>query len=387
MEVAAPRGLAPGVRPHEARRITSVRFDGKAHTLYVAPTKSGGYCYVWTDLGGGCRARHDRIAKSVYTGGEVGPNGLTVLETSFLQSAGERLVMRFRDGPTADVPFVWVSAPIAAGFFSYDIPAAHWNARHRLVSVTLYAAGGRRLGRQAFPLRRYSVPTRIPPLHGSQPLPRLLPAAPPIAPSRPRPSGAADGFAVVVGHNGAVQFVQTAPTPILAELTRKTVGYGCFRLTTEFGIFTVRELSYSGRLEPRVGLSLGSVGTPFDGCEVEAPIGRTWPDRLHDHAAVEIALTPAGRAYFADRAAARDLALFVHARRVQVLRREPARRAKADLLRFYRSRLAHSPIRVTVVDPATLRFTERSRTGRVFRVTVRRGRIAGENLKPYAFVF
>lgn len=147
MEVAAPRGLAPGVRPHEARRITSVRFDGKAHTLYVAPTKSGGYCYVWTDLGGGCRARRDRIAKSVYTGGEVGPNGLTVLETSFLQSAGERLVMRFRDGATADVPFVWVSAPIDAGFAVYRVPDAHRRTATRAVSLALYDAHGKLLAR------------------------------------------------------------------------------------------------------------------------------------------------------------------------------------------------------------------------------------------------
>jgi hypothetical protein len=149
MEVGAPRGMAPGVRPHEARRITTVRFDGKAHTLYVAPTKSGGYCYVWTDLGGGCRARHDRIAKSVYTGGEVGPNGLAVLETSFLQGNGERLVMTFEDGATADIPFVWVSAPIDAGFAVYRVPDAHRRASTRPVSLALYDARGKLIARDS----------------------------------------------------------------------------------------------------------------------------------------------------------------------------------------------------------------------------------------------
>lgn len=147
MEVGAPRGMAPGVLPHQARRITSVRFDGKVHTLYVAPTKSGGYCYVWTDLGGGCRARHDRVANTLGAGGEVGPNGLTVLETSFLQAAGERLVMTFKDGATADVPFVWVSAPIDAGFTVYRIPDAHRRAATRPVSLALYDAHGKLLRR------------------------------------------------------------------------------------------------------------------------------------------------------------------------------------------------------------------------------------------------
>jgi hypothetical protein len=149
MEVGAPRGMAPGVLPHEARRITSVRFDGKEHVLYAAPTKSGGYCYLWTGLGGGCRTRHGRGANAVYTGGMVGPNGLIVLETSFLQAQGDRLVMRFEDGATADVPFVWVTAPIDAGFALYRVTDAHRRAATRPVSLALYDAHGKLLARNS----------------------------------------------------------------------------------------------------------------------------------------------------------------------------------------------------------------------------------------------
>jgi hypothetical protein len=184
-----------------------------------------------------------------------------------------------------------------------------------------------------------------------------------------------------------VQFTQVATTPILRELAGRSLGFGCFRLTTEFGIFTVRGLSVQGRLAPRVGLRLSGVGRPVDGCEVQSSIGRRWPDRLHDHAAVEIPLTAAGRRYFADRAAARDLALFVRSARMHRLRREPAAAARRDILRAYGRQLAKSPIRITVVDSSTLRFTERSATGRTFTVTVRHGRIVAQNLKPYAFVF
>ena len=114
---------------------------------------------------------------------------------------------------------------------------------------------------------------------------------------------------------------------------------------------------------------------------------RTWPDRLHNHAAVEIPLTAKGREFFADRAAARDLALFVRSRRMHELRKESATQAKTDISRAYGKQLAHSPIKITVVDAITLQFTERSSTGKSFAVTVRNGRISKQNLKPYGFVF
>ena len=52
------------------------------------------------------------------------------------------------------------------------------------------------------------------------------------------------------------------------------------------------------------------------------------------------------------------------------LRKEPAAQAKADILRAYDKPLAHSAITITVVDPATLQFTERSSTGKTFSVTI-----------------
>jgi hypothetical protein len=93
----------------------------------------------------------------------------------------------------------------------------------------------------------------------------------------------------------------------------------------------VRGLGQGGGFAPKVGFQLNGVGMPVDGCEVQASIGRTWPDRLHNRAAVEIPLTLAGRAYFDDRQAARDLALFVRSRRMHQLRKEPAAQAKASI--------------------------------------------------------
>ena len=150
MEVAAPRGMAPGVLPHQTRRITSVRIDGKLHTLYVAPTKRGGFCFEWSRLGGGCRAdRHDKYASHIDPGGLEGAHGLQVLEGSFFQSSGDRLTMTFKDGATVDVPFTWVTAPISAGFYLYRVPDGHRSEATRAVSLALYDANGKVLDREA----------------------------------------------------------------------------------------------------------------------------------------------------------------------------------------------------------------------------------------------
>lgn len=398
LPLGAPPGMAPQVKAAQTRFVATFSIAGHPHRLFVAPTRSGGYCYLFEGSFGGCRQNHSgrRIGERGQFGVTwTGPPPKLKLNYSIVTRVGGdlttptawKITARYADGTTADIPFVWVSAPVAAGFFSYDIPATHWNKAHRLVSVSLYGKTGKRLGRQTFPYAAHSRPARVPPPHIGTPKTRTLPVAPPVVPSAPIQTGTADGFKVAVGHNGQVQFTQVGETPLLKELVGKSAGFSCFRLTTEFGIFTTRGLGQGGRFAPKVGFSLNGVGTPVDGCEVQASIGHRWPDRLHNRAAVEIPLTAKGRAFFADRAAARDLALFVRTRRVQQLRKEPAAQAKADLLNAYSTQLAQSPIVITVLDATTLRFSERSTTGKLFTVTVHKGRIASQNVKPYALVF
>jgi hypothetical protein len=398
LPLGAPLGFSPQVKAAQTRFVATFSIAGHPRKLFVTPTRQNGYCYMFEDAFGGCR--QNQADRRVGERGQFGAswNGPTPklhLNESIVTRVGgdltapaaAKITARYADGTTADIPFVWVSAPIAAGFFSYDIPSAHWNKAHRLLSLTLYAKDGRQLGQQTFPYVAHPAPVRIPPPHIVTPTTRILPVAPPIAPSAPTQTGTADGFKVIVGHNGAVQFTQTSETPILKELVGRSAGFSCFRLTTEFGIFTTRGLGEGGRFAPKVGFTLNGVGTPVDGCEVQASIGRTWPDRLHNRAAVEIPLTAKGRAFFTDRATARDLALFVRSRRMHKLRKEPAAQAKTDIQSAYGKQLANSPITITVIDPATLRFTERSNTGKLFSATVHKGRITTQNLKPYGFAF
>lgn len=399
MPVGAPAQWNTPVQAAKARVVGGFVIAGHPRKLFVAPTTKGGYCYTFEKSLGGCRqTQKDRAAGRkgqfgvTWEGGSprrgVNASIVTRIAGDITARAARSITARYADGTTDDIPFVWVSAPIAAGFYSFDVPTRHWARGHRLVSVTLYAKDGRELGHQAFPYEARPRQILIPP-----PMPlglrhqRILPIAPSVPPTGPIQDGSADGFKVIVGHNGAVQFRQIGQTPILRELAGHSVSYTCTRFTREFGIPSERGLGESGRLAPSVGFVLSGVGTPIDVCEVQASIGRTWPDRLNNRAAVEIPLTPKGRRFLADRQAARDLALFVRSRRMQQLRKEPASQAKRDILKAYRKPLARSPIRIVVVDHGTIAFSERSTTGKLFTVTVHDGRIRSTNLKPYAFVF
>jgi hypothetical protein len=151
LQVGAPAGMAPGVLPHQARRITAVRIDGKEHVLWVAPTKQGGFCELWSKLMGGCRAnRHDKFAPRIDIGvlGARNNTGVAVLSGSFFQSAGARLEVSYLDGVTDEIPFVWVTAPIDAGFYLYRVPDAHRISARRPTFVTLLDKTGKVLARE-----------------------------------------------------------------------------------------------------------------------------------------------------------------------------------------------------------------------------------------------
>jgi hypothetical protein len=56
------------------------------------------------------------------------------MDGTFLFAAGSRLVAQYSDGSEIDVPFVWVTEPISAGFFDFE---THERPGHEIVSLTL----------------------------------------------------------------------------------------------------------------------------------------------------------------------------------------------------------------------------------------------------------
>jgi hypothetical protein len=166
--VAAPSGMSPEAIPGQARKITSATFDANhvhstrptLHTLYIAPRKGGGFCYLWTNYSGGC-ADAESAAKAV-TDPAARPLGIDWLENDYAllasgwvrSDAVKTVEARFADGTTAAIPVTWVSAPIDAGFFIYPVPPAHQTRADALSSVVALDAQGTVVGRQDFSLTK-----------------------------------------------------------------------------------------------------------------------------------------------------------------------------------------------------------------------------------------
>jgi hypothetical protein len=392
LAIGAPPQMTPGVLAAQARQVGTFTVAGHVRKLWVAPTRHGGYCYTFEHAFGGCRRdSQDRTtARLGVTWTERSPEGAVPIATQvggdITDPAAYRLTLDYADGTRRTLSFVWVSRPIKAGFFVYGIPQAHQQRTTRLVKIVLRSRTGKQLAVQEFKPRpqRHTVPHVLP---SAPSAPSALPARPTIPPTTPLQRGEARGVTVAVGANGSALFDLTRLDPTLRPLlTRGGIGYTCYRLTREFGIFTVRSLSIRGKLAPMVGTSYHGIGTPFDGCELQGEYGHRWPDRFDSHTAVEIPFTAKGRAFVMDRAAARDLALFVRSREMHTLRKLEGQRLLDALQATFGRALANSRIHVTPTADGAV-FSERSATGKMFTVVIRGGRIVKQNLKPYAFVF
>ncbi len=380
----APPRFAIGVQAARARAVGTFSLRGKQHMLFVAPTRRGGFCWVFEKANGGClrgaKERGRRISAS-WTG-RAGPGAASTVssgEGTLTVPETARLELRYASGPPTTVPFVYVSKPIDAGFFAFAAPK-----RRRVTALVALDAQGRVLARQDFPvIRRRPARRPLPPPAGPRTI-RTLPTEPAVPPGEPLQRGRGGGVEVVAGRNGVVVFRATAVPQQVSRLLRgHGVGYVCFRLTREFGIFDTRGFGVEGRFASKAAVRYFGLGHPLDGCEIQGSYGHSWPDRLGSHSAVEVPFTGAGRRYFADRAAARDLALFVRSRRVQRIRREPGPALERELKAAYPN-LRRIRYRLT---PTGVTFGETSPTGRRFEVVVSKGRIVRQNLEPYAFVF
>src|SRR4051794_29912859 len=199
LAIGAPARWAPQVEAAQARVVATFSIAGHPRKLWVAPTRRGGYCYTFERAFGGCRQTTADRAVGVNKIGVTwqGPpprstgEFVTRVGGDVTVPAAARITARYADGTTTDIPFVWVSKPIAAGFFTYDVPTAHWSKARRLLSLSLFARDGRRIGRQSFLLRPRPRVVRLPPGRVTGPRERRLPTQPPVAPTPPLQTGSA----------------------------------------------------------------------------------------------------------------------------------------------------------------------------------------------------
>jgi hypothetical protein len=162
--VGAPEGMDPGVILNSARKVMVAQREGKRHVLWVAPTRQGGFCYLWTGLTGGCLK--DRVEPSVpgmfsadlhpfLVGASWSPDERGVVQWvdgRVLAAGVERLVAEYADGDRQEIPVVWVSPPIDAGFYVLWVPAEHRRVGHHLTAVVAESPDGEAIARQTFQL-------------------------------------------------------------------------------------------------------------------------------------------------------------------------------------------------------------------------------------------
>jgi hypothetical protein len=150
MRARATIGLGPNVIPGEARRVTFFEIDGKPRGLFVAPTDEGGFCWRLHFIGSCGRTGRDRPS---FSAGwlESDHGGAAWINGDFLEPEVRTIELEYEDEARAPVPFVWVTAPIDAGFFSFDVPPEHLPVGHRAAVLRAFNEDGDEVARQKFP--------------------------------------------------------------------------------------------------------------------------------------------------------------------------------------------------------------------------------------------
>jgi hypothetical protein len=150
MRARAAIGLGPNVIPGEARRVAFFEIDGEPRGLFVAPTEDGGYCWRLHFIGSCGRTGRERPA---FSAGwlESDQGGAAWINGDFLDPQIRMIELEYEDETLAPIPFVWVTAPIDAGFFSFDVPPEHLPAGHRAALIRAFDEDGDEVVRQVFP--------------------------------------------------------------------------------------------------------------------------------------------------------------------------------------------------------------------------------------------
>lgn len=144
----------------QPRAVMTATFDAEnspptnpiEHTLYVAPRTGGGFCFLWTDGGGGCADPLDPATATTNPGArqfgaEWYAGDYATFVDGYVRGDAETVEARFADGTSVTLPVTQVSAPIDAGFFAYGVPSEHQNTTDALVAVVALDANGNVVGR------------------------------------------------------------------------------------------------------------------------------------------------------------------------------------------------------------------------------------------------
>jgi hypothetical protein len=153
----APVGASPDGVSDDWREIEQATIAGETRTLWVAPaTGRYDFCWLWAHQAGSCGSSaqpvgaaeltippHDPSQPAQTTNIPAGSPTVPFSVFGYATSpAVSRVLIRFSDGSTVQPDIVWVSAPINAGFFAYDIPADQQSNEVHATEIDGYDAHG-----------------------------------------------------------------------------------------------------------------------------------------------------------------------------------------------------------------------------------------------------
>jgi hypothetical protein len=147
LNAGAPPGMSPQAVSGETREVGRFVFGGSTHTLWVAPAKNGGFCSLWLPAGGGGCSLSSR---PLSTGALLRRGVPEWITGDALSPAVSDVVIRFSDGSSVHPRIVWVSSPIDAGFFAYDVPTGRQTARDHVTAVEAFDRRGTLVRHQTF---------------------------------------------------------------------------------------------------------------------------------------------------------------------------------------------------------------------------------------------
>jgi hypothetical protein len=145
--------MGPGHKTVGAREVARFVVDGKKRPLWVAPMESGGYCYRWHTFGSCGRMPHQSNEVKLGLGGQEGDHGLNWLVAHVGDPAIHRLELEYADGARIELPFVWVTEPIDAGFTAFQVPEERQEKGRHALAVSGFDADGRLVERRQLPVK------------------------------------------------------------------------------------------------------------------------------------------------------------------------------------------------------------------------------------------
>ena len=185
LSVGAPSGMDPKAIAGQARKAL-LTADGEPRAVWVAPTESGGFCYLIEGDTGGCMGNGGpappMVSLTLGSRGMPGqPSELTRISGTIHSAKVHLLTVEYADGDREVLQFVYVSAPVDAGFFFYKVPPERRGQAAAPVAVVAQDADGKIIHREPVDFR--PLRSRLP---ATPPVPRTLPVLPRKRLSPPR---------------------------------------------------------------------------------------------------------------------------------------------------------------------------------------------------------